>query len=200
MRQRVALLIIVASAVIAVACGQSDPGITTAIKAKLAQDDTLKAYQIDVDTSNRVVTLSGTVETGAAKAHAAMLARNTAGVRDVVDQITIDRQVAATTGREAGRDRAREAGDAPGDSTAGTGRTADPIRAVAPDAVITAAVKGKLLADTTVAGLKIDVDTDAGVVTLNGSATTRAEADRAVLLARTTDGVKRVVDNIKVGG
>jgi hyperosmotically inducible protein len=189
------MLIVAASA--AVACGQSDPGITTAIKAKLAQDDTVKAYRIDVDTSNRVVTLRGAVENETAKTHAVMLARQTGGVRDVVDQIRVDPQVAGTTGREAG---ARDTEDAPGGATATTGIEVDRKRTVAPDAVITAAVKGKLLADTTIAGLKIDVDTDAGVVTLNGSAKTRAEADRAVLLARTTDGVKNVVDNINVGG
>jgi hyperosmotically inducible protein len=199
MRRRVAILIV--SAISAVGCGRPDPGvtmadpdITTALEAKLAQDDTVKAYQIDVDTSNGVVTLSGAVENGAAKAHAVMLARQTGGVRDVMDQITIDPQAAARTGREAA---ARDTEDG---ATATTGNAEDEIRTVAPDAVLTAAVKGKLLADTTVAGLKIDVDTDAGVVTLNGSAKTRAEADRAVLLARTTDGVKNVVDNIRVGG
>ena len=50
-----------------VACGQTDAGITTAVKTKLAADDTVKAYQVDVDTSNKVVTLRGDVETMAQK-------------------------------------------------------------------------------------------------------------------------------------
>jgi len=69
---------------------------------------------------------------------------------------------------------------------------------VVEDPAITAAVKTKLLADKTVAGLKIDVDTKDGVVTLNGTADTRAEAQRAVKLARGTSGVKRVVNNLTV--
>lgn len=69
---------------------------------------------------------------------------------------------------------------------------------VVEDPAITAAVKSKLLADKTVSGLKIDVDTKDGVVTLNGSADTRAEAQRAVKLARATKGVKRVVNNLTV--
>jgi len=69
---------------------------------------------------------------------------------------------------------------------------------VVEDPAITAAVKSKLLADTTVSGLKIDVDTKDGVVTLNGNAATRAEAQRAVKLARGTSGVKRVVNNLTV--
>ena len=46
-----------------VACSQSDAGITTAVKSKLAADDMVKAYKVDVDTENKVVTLSGDVET-----------------------------------------------------------------------------------------------------------------------------------------
>ena len=41
-----------------VACSQTDAGITTAVKSKLAADDTVKAYKVDVDTQNKVVTLS----------------------------------------------------------------------------------------------------------------------------------------------
>jgi osmotically-inducible protein OsmY len=68
------------------------------------------------------------------------------------------------------------------------------------DAAITSAVKAKFLADTTVQGLKIDVDTNGGMVTLNGMVSSRAEADRAMNLARNTTGVKGVHSNLKVGG
>lgn len=49
--------IAVAALAISVACSQSDAGITTAIKTKLAADDEVKAYQIDVDTRDKTVTL-----------------------------------------------------------------------------------------------------------------------------------------------
>ena len=81
-----------------VACGQTDAGITTAVKAKMAADDTVKAYQVDVDTSNKVVTLSGDVETMAQREHAITFARNTYGVRDVIDQLRVN-PTAATSGR-----------------------------------------------------------------------------------------------------
>jgi hypothetical protein len=83
--------------VVTVACGQTDAGITTNVKTKLAADDTVKAYQVDVDTQNRVVTLSGNVETTAAKDRAIMIARETDGVRDVIDQIRVN-EAAATSG------------------------------------------------------------------------------------------------------
>jgi hyperosmotically inducible periplasmic protein len=67
------------------------------------------------------------------------------------------------------------------------------------DAAITTAVKAKLATDGNINPFNIDVDTNEGVVTLQGrvdKAEARTEAER---LARTTDGVKRVINLIKVG-
>ena len=75
-------------AILTVGCSASDPGITTKVKAKLAADDTVKSYRIDVDTKDAVVTLSGQVDSPVAKARAVELARATEGVREVVDNTT----------------------------------------------------------------------------------------------------------------
>jgi len=48
-----------AVALAAVGCAQSDAGITTAVKNKLIADDLVKARQINVDTADKVVTLTG---------------------------------------------------------------------------------------------------------------------------------------------
>jgi BON domain len=80
---------VIAFAVVSAACGQTDAGITTAVKSKLAVDTDVKAYQIDVDTSNKVVTLSGNVDTATAKTRAVQLARGTDGVTNVVDNISV---------------------------------------------------------------------------------------------------------------
>lgn len=178
MHQRLAMLL--SAAALAVACGQTDTGISTAVKSA---DDTVKAYQIDVDTSDKVVTLSGNVETATAKEQAVTLARGTDGVQDVVDRIVVDPRAAVTPGDV--REEAREA--------------QSESQAVLGDGAITAAVKAKLLADPDVSGLKIDVDTRAGIVTLTGNVNTRAEAEEAVTLARQSDGVKSVVNSLKVG-
>lgn len=222
MYQKFAMLLSALGCVAAVACSQSDPGITTAVKAKLAGDDTVKAYQIDVDTANGVVTLSGAVESSAAKDQAVLIARNTNGVRDVVDHITVNPGAAPTTGDldDAARDLANDARDkadrAADETKEAAGRAADETKDAArdarrkagdaadrageavTDASLTTAVKAKLLADSMVSGLNIDVDTSHRVVTLNGTAKTKAEADRAVMLARQTDGVMRVVNNVKI--
>lgn len=213
MLQRFALPLSAAALAVAIACSQSDPGVTTAVKSKLAADDTVKAYQIDVDTKDRVVTLSGSVESAAQKEQAVRIARQTEGVRDVVDQIIVNPAAAATTGDirdkaneavQEVREEAREAGQAAKelgrDVERKAGDAADRTGAAVTDATITSAVKAKLLADTAVSGLKIDVDTNSGVVTLNGTVAAKAEADRAVSLARETDGVTRVVSNLRIGG
>lgn len=176
------------AAVLTVGCAQSDPGITTAVKSKMAADDTVKAYRIDVDTKDRVVTLSGAVDTPQARERAMELARTTDGVRDVVDRLTVTPGATPTTGIDDPlQDRAREGADQAADATPDLS-----------DAGITTKVKSKFLGDTDVPGLKIDVDTTDGVVTLTGTVETAAEKQRAMELAKATDGVKNVVDRIKV--
>lgn len=222
MLQRFAILFSAAGLVMTVACAQTDPGITTAVKAKFAADSTVKAYQIDVDTASGVVTLTGIVEAPAAKEQAVILARGTDGVKDVVDHITVN-QAAATTPEHVGesiKDATRTAGEKIEDGATATKDAAE--RGVdatkrgiekgvdatkegaaktgefVTDAAITTAVKTKLLADGKTPGLKIDVDTKDGVVTLSGTVKTRAEIDKAVADARGTKGVTRVVNDLKV--
>lgn len=190
----------VAIAFVTVACGQTDPGITTAVKSKLAGDDTVKAYTIDVDTRDKVVTLSGRVDTPAARERAVELARTTDGVRDVVDQLTVAPGAEPTSGvDDDAREAARDADAATDDAQRKAGDAADRAGDAAGDAALTTAVKTKLLGDTDVSGLKIDVDTRNGVVTLTGTVRTAAEKNKALALARETDGVKSVIDRLKVG-
>jgi hyperosmotically inducible protein len=66
------------------------------------------------------------------------------------------------------------------------------------DAAITGAVKARLLGDGKTPGLKVDVDTENGVVTLSGTVANASERTRAVELARDTKGVKDVVDKLTV--
>lgn len=199
------------AAMLAVACAQSDPGITTAVKSKMAADDTVKSYRIDVDTKDRVVTLSGKVDTAEARARAVEIARGTGGVRDVVDQLVVSPGATPTTGiddpiqeraKDAAREgeqKVREGADKAADKAREGKDKADAAMPDLDDATVTAKVKTKFLADTGVSGLRIDVDTKAGVVTLTGTVPTAAEKRRAMEIAKATDGVKSVVDRLKVG-
>ncbi len=66
------------------------------------------------------------------------------------------------------------------------------------DATITGRVKTALLNDPDVAGLKIDVDTFKGVVTLSGAVKSREEADKAEAIARRTPGVTDVKSTLQI--
>ena len=210
------LLGILAAVTFAIACAQTDAGITTKVKSKLAADDTVKAYQIDVDTKDKVVTLSGNVDSQAAKDQAVAIARATEGVADVVDNITVAGGSAAMPGEHntemggsAANPSANAAGGAPapgGEGDKAMGGNAPnpepnrPVGQVMDDAAITAAVKAKLLADPQVGGLKIDVDTRNGVVYLTGDhMKSQAEIDQAIKLAKETSGVKSVENKLVVG-
>jgi osmotically-inducible protein OsmY len=174
MKKRLLGMSVFAALALAVACAQSDAGITTKVKAKLAADTAVAAHEINVDTKDRVVTLSGTVDSQASRDKAIGLARATVGVADVVDNLTVKEPDIAS---------------APGAGTA-VGEAVD-------DAAITAKVKGKLLADSMVGGLKIDVDTSGGVVTLSGdNMKSQAEIDRAIRLASEVEGVREVKSNL----
>ena len=63
--------------------------LTAKIKSKMALDDTVKALDINVDTADGVVTLTGTVRSAAERTRAVQLARETAGVTSVTDRLTV---------------------------------------------------------------------------------------------------------------
>ena len=66
------------------------------------------------------------------------------------------------------------------------------------DTTVTTRVKTAMLNDPNVGGLRIDVDTFKGVVTLSGRVKSAAERDQAIALARRVDGVAEVKDALQV--
>ena len=80
----------------AVIRGQETPGayvddvaITTAVKARFVEDKTVDAGAIKVETLNGTVQLSGFAKSNTEKAQAEYLARNTKGVRQVKNDLTV---------------------------------------------------------------------------------------------------------------
>ncbi len=69
---------------------------------------------------------------------------------------------------------------------------------IADDAGITASINAKYAKDPDVSAIDINVDTRSGVVTLYGSVSSRRAANRAVELARSTKGVRKVISKITV--
>ncbi|HEV8337547.1 MAG TPA: BON domain-containing protein [Candidatus Polarisedimenticolia bacterium] len=174
-RRSFPLIALVALIFVAVAC-TSDAGVTTKIKAKMATDDNVKAYQIDVATQNGVVTLTGNIDSQEAKNRALEIARDTKGVTSVVDMISV--KTAAAEGNAPSPERS-------------LGEHID-------DAGITLKVKSRLLEDPDVKGLQIDVDTREGVVFLTGKVRSEAEKEKAINLAKQTEGVRDVQANLSI--
>lgn len=66
------------------------------------------------------------------------------------------------------------------------------------DATITTRVKTALLNDPVVGGLRIDVDTFKGVVTLSGRVKSKDEEAKAIALARQVGGVADVKSTLQI--
>lgn len=66
-----------------------DVAITTAVKAKFVEDKSVDAGAIKVQTLNGTVQLSGFAKSNTEKAQAEYLARNTKGVRQVKNDLTV---------------------------------------------------------------------------------------------------------------
>jgi hyperosmotically inducible protein len=68
----------------------SDAGLTAKITSKMALDDMVRARDIRVSTTNRVVTLNGTVRSPQERSRAVQLARETKGITQVIDHLTVE--------------------------------------------------------------------------------------------------------------
>jgi osmotically-inducible protein OsmY len=147
--------------------------VTTKIQAQYFVDPDIKPWNIDVTTtSDGVVELRGQVETAEAKADAVRIARATEGVSSVTDRLTLgtDRAPAADVGTDLATS----------------------------DAWVTAKIRAKYFLDDDVKAMNVEVATQDGVVTLTGAVETDSARRQAVALARNTDGVRTVEDQLRV--
>jgi hyperosmotically inducible protein len=92
-------------------------------------------------------------------------------------------------------EKARETGAAIGEKTA---VAADRAKAVLDDGALTAKIKSKMALDDYIDAGTIHVDTSDTTVTLTGVVRSADERDRAVRLARETQGVTKVVDRMRI--
>ena len=205
-----------------------DATITASVKSKLLWNSNTDGLDINVDTADGKVTLTGTAQTALEKDLAGRIARNTAGVVGVNNQIALgsstrevakaDIKGAAHNTKESIKEGAREAKaetkektaeikadtrektaevraetrEKTADAKAATKEAAHESKVAVTDAWITGKVKSTLLLTRNVDGLDINVDTKDGVVSLKGEVDSAAERDRAVELASTIRGVKKV--------
>jgi osmotically-inducible protein OsmY len=172
----------------------SDETLDKRIEQRMKADASLKKYDVDVSVKNHVVTLTGNVATRAQRMHAARVA-NISGVSRVDNKIEVNSAAAkGTTGRlgDKAKTDAREVKDKTKDAVSKTGEVIN-------DGWITTHIKARFIGEDLFKDSDIHVKTDDHVVTLSGRVMTSAGRSRAVDLAKTTEGVHRVVDKLEVG-
>jgi hyperosmotically inducible protein len=157
----------------------SDSWITMKIHSLFVPEDPLEGSDIDVDTRNGIVTLSGTVVNQTGRNRAVEIARKTEGVKSVNDTaLRIAPPPVGTTGQAA-------------DAAKRVGRTVN-------DGWIKSKIYAQFLTEDALNDSNIDVDIATGMVTLNGTVRTQAGSARAEAIAKATEGVKGVKNALKV--
>jgi hyperosmotically inducible protein len=144
-----------------------DSSITAKVKAALVDHESIKSTDISVKTDQKVVTLSGFVESQAQAEEAVKVAKGVEGVTSVSDKLHV-RDSKSTT-----------------------------VKGYAGDTATTSEVKAKLLADDIVPSRKVKVETTDGVVQLSGTVDSQAQSERAESIAKAVDGVKSVKNDLK---
>ena len=198
--------------------GSPDAVITSKIKTGFIKDKIVISRNYNVDTAGGVVTVRGKARTQAEADRAIEIAKTTQGVSSVkneiqvvpsTDKVATDKPKSSTrTTAAAGDPTPRNStppSEMPKERTATTGTKAGGSASTSaskeggsPDALITTKIKAEHAKDKDVSATKISVDTTNGVVTLGGTAKSKAEADKAVMLAKNVKGVTSVKNNIKV--
>jgi osmotically-inducible protein OsmY len=153
----------------------NDVTTSATIKSKLLWNRYTQGLDIDVNTQNNVVTLSGKSDREAGSELAERLAGNTQGVREVRNQIEI-------TGQAGTAERAQQAASVAADEAAD----------VVSDAWITSKVKSSLIFSRNLDGMDISVMSRNGQVTLGGRVDSAASKELAVETARNVRSVKNV--------
>jgi hyperosmotically inducible protein len=145
-----------------------DSSITAKVKAALVDHDSIKSTDISVKTDDKVVTLSGFVESQAQAEQAVSVAKGVEGVSSVSDKLHV-------------RDS-----------------KSDGVQGYAGDTATTSEIKAKLLADDIVPSRKVKVETTDGVVQLSGTVDSSGQSERAESIAKAVNGVKSVKNDLKV--
>jgi hyperosmotically inducible periplasmic protein len=181
-----------------------DGWLVMKIHSEFVGEDELGGSNIDVDVKNGVVTLKGTVPSQAAKVKAVAEAKQNDGVKSVVDQLKVVPMMHHdNTMEKAGHkmdktadkaeDKMDHAGDKSASMTKKTGRAID-------DGWIKSKIYAQYMADwnTVLNDSDIDVDVTNNMVVLNGTVKSAEAKMKAVSIAKATDGVKGVKDNLRV--
>jgi hyperosmotically inducible periplasmic protein len=163
----------------------TDQELSDLIAKAIANDPTLSADAINVSVSAGVATLTGVVGKDADRAKAEKLAR-VPGVSRVRNNLTSREKATSAV-----KDTAKKGATATKNAVSKTGE-------VITDEWIVTRIRTNIANDAALTGHAIEVDVDDQVVTMSGTVPTDAARTKALAVAKEVEGVKRVVNNIKV--
>ncbi|MET0988304.1 MAG: BON domain-containing protein [Steroidobacteraceae bacterium] len=144
----------------------------------------LNPFDIDTQVEGGVVHLTGSVESEVERDLAGELVKSVEGVTEVRNDLKVASAASLSNARRAEREQlARQRAD---------------MRRWVEDASTSAVVKSKLLANQNTKGLDIKVESRNRVVTLSGQVSSAEERQLAELLARNTDNVAEVRNELTV--
>jgi len=170
----------------------TDSELESRIKAKFDSDAQLKAADLSIsaDADKNEATISGAVGTQALRMRAVNLAKEASPGLVLTDKIDVkpgelSRAEYTEENARNEREKARGTGEKIGNSL--------------DDAWIHTKIVAKLIGNSETPEHKINVDVVNNVVTLRGSVDTAEQKVEAERLAKATEGVTRVVNQLKVG-
>ena len=164
--------------------GAKDAWIDGKAEATLLVNGNLDSFDINTDVNNGNVVLTGKVDHSVDKKLAEELVSNIDGV------MSVDNQLSVIEKKDMDEVSSNMSDDAESDYDEQTGTLTD--------AKIATVIKTRLLMDSDISGFDIDVDVEAGNVTLTGNVDSDAERQLAVEIAKNASDVKNVEDNLQV--
>ncbi len=150
-----------------------DTAITAKVKAAIVAEPNLKSLQINVETINQDVTLSGTVDSQEQFTRVQEITSSLAGVKGVRNNLVVK-----TNDTAASNNAYNNAGEAVNDAS------------------ITTKVKAALVAEPNLKSRHIKVETNNGIVTLSGDLDSQEQIDKAQEIAKSIAGVKEVKNKL----
>jgi hyperosmotically inducible protein len=169
----------------------TDDDLDRTVTAKINSDAVLASYKIDVDADadKNTVTLSGSVPSESLRMRAVDDAKAANAGLVVTDKIDV--KPGDVDRSSYNEDMAREARERASKAEESIGDTLD-------DAWIHTKLRSKLLAEGEFPGGSLKIDVKDNVVTLRGSVSTKEDKAKAEQIAKNTDGVKSVRNQVVI--
>ena len=151
----------------------NDAWIDGKAETTLLFNGNLNSFDIDTDVKNGVVILTGEVDSEVDKALAEELVESLEGVKGIENMLTVSADDVAENDSDSGD-----------------------VMKTLQDSKIETVVKTRLLFESEVSGTDIEVEVEDGIVLLNGEVDSDAERDLAITIAKNSDDVKSVIDQL----